>query len=236
MLVDTSNRSQEKEWMDDFHLQGDVLEKTLKDIAKINTWLGGNHITTQAVFRLLKNKPKKSTYRIYDLGCGNGDMLRALARMAKKKKYTIEFIGIDANSFTIQKAEELSIEYPNIKYRNSDFFSANAIDDNCDIILVTLTLHHFNKEEIEKLLTLSIHKSAIGVIINDLHRNAIAYYAFKLICFVLIKNPMAKNDGLISILKGFKKKELIEWAASFSKFKHYISWKWAFRYQWIIKK
>jgi hypothetical protein len=46
---------------------------------------------------------------------------------------------------------------------------------------------------------------------------------------------MSKEDGLVSILRGFKKKELIAFSKQLQ-FKNYsIQWKWAFRYQWIIK-
>jgi len=47
---------------------------------------------------------------------------------------------------------------------------------------------------------------------------------------------MARYDGGISILRGFKKNELMDFAASQTTFLHYIRWKWAFRYQWIMKK
>ena len=72
--------------------------------------------------------------------------------------------------------------------------------------------------------------------INDLHRNAIAYRLFQVICFVFKLNEMPRDDGLISILRGFKKKELVNYSNEL-KFKDYnIQWKWAFRYQWIISK
>jgi hypothetical protein len=47
---------------------------------------------------------------------------------------------------------------------------------------------------------------------------------------------MSREDGLTSILRGFKKEELIQFSEKLS-FKNYkIHWKWAFRYQWIISK
>jgi heme/copper-type cytochrome/quinol oxidase subunit 2 len=46
---------------------------------------------------------------------------------------------------------------------------------------------------------------------------------------------MSKEDGLVSILRGFKKPELEQYSKKLD-FKNYsIQWKWAFRYQWIIK-
>jgi hypothetical protein len=45
---------------------------------------------------------------------------------------------------------------------------------------------------------------------------------------------MNDTDGKLSILRGFKRKELKALARKMN-FKNYsIRWKWAFRYQWII--
>jgi hypothetical protein len=56
------------------------------------------------------------------------------------------------------------------------------------------------------------------------------------LCFVFRLNEMSREDGLTSILRGFKKEELIHFSKKLS-FKNYkIHWKWAFRYQWIISK
>jgi heme/copper-type cytochrome/quinol oxidase subunit 2 len=47
---------------------------------------------------------------------------------------------------------------------------------------------------------------------------------------------MSREDGLISILRGFRKLELEQFSKQMQ-FKNYtIQWKWAFRYQWIIIK
>ena len=78
--------------------------------------------------------------------------------------------------------------------------------------------------------------SSIGIVINDLHRSSIAYRLFQGLCFVFRLNDMSREDGLTSILRGFKKEELITISKKLN-FRYYkIQWKWAFRYQWIISK
>ena len=47
---------------------------------------------------------------------------------------------------------------------------------------------------------------------------------------------MSREDGLVSILRGFKKQELIQFSEKLNFKKYTIHWKWAFRYQWIIQK
>ena len=100
----------------------------------------------------------------------------------------------------------------------------------------TLTLHHFKNDDILYLMRIFNQNSKIGIVINDLQRSKIAYRLFQLICFILRLNKMPKEDGLVSILRGFKKQDLIDFSTKLGFKKYYLSWKWAFRYQWIIEK
>ena len=233
MAISTKQRTEEEEIMDDFSLEGEELRDALDKIASINQFLGGNKLTLQGVKKLIHTKGEIT---IVDVGCGNGDMLRALADFGTKNNYNFKLIGIDANAFTIDYAIRLSKEYPNISYKCEDIFSEPFSQLNYDIVLCTLTLHHFKNEQIDYLLQLFHKQARIGIVINDLHRNIIAYRAFQLICFFFRLNRMSREDGLISILRGFKKQELIDFSER-NQLKNYtIHWKWAFRYQWIIKK
>lgn len=76
----------------------------------------------------------------------------------------------------------------------------------------------------------------MGIVINDLHRSKLAYRLFELICFVFNLNNMGRKDGLVSILRGFKKRELEAFSEKINLKNDTINWKWAFRYQWIIAK
>ena len=99
-----------------------------------------------------------------------------------------------------------------------------------------MTLHHFKNKEIENLLQHFYTNSKIGIVINDLHRSGISYRLFQVVAFVFKLNEMSKQDGLTSILRGFKKKELIDFSEKLEFKKYTIQWKWAFRYQWIINR
>ncbi|MES2804035.1 MAG: methyltransferase domain-containing protein [Bacteroidota bacterium] len=236
MFLNTKFRTDTLETMDDFAMEGEILRDALDKIAKINQLLGGNQLTLQGVQDLTSSISKSNEIVIVDVGCGNGDMLRTLADFGLKNKLKFQLIGIDANSFTISHARQLSQNYPNISYRCEDIFEASFKELKYDIVLCTLTLHHFKDKEIVDLLNLFYANSAIGIVINDLQRSAIAYRLFQALCFVFRLNEMSREDGLTSILRGFKKEELIHFSKKLS-FKNYkIHWKWAFRYQWIISK
>ena len=218
--------------MDDLEISGAELIDNLDKIAIINQWLGGNALTKKSVLNLMQDMAKNKVLTIADLGCGNGDMLRVLARVGEKRGYQLKLIGIDANKATVDYAIELSKEFKNIEYHHLNVLSSEFDDIEFDIALCTLFLHHF-EDEMALQLVQDLHKKAtVGVIVNDLHRHALAYYLFKLIT-LFDSNQMMRYDGQLSILKGFKRKDL-EAFANKIKCKSRIRWKWAFRYEWLL--
>ncbi|HEX8608683.1 MAG TPA: methyltransferase domain-containing protein, partial [Pedobacter sp.] len=171
MLVNTEFRSTADEIMDDFALEGDVLLDALDKIAKINKVLGGNKVTIEGLETLFSQRKNRSEISILDVGCGNGDMLRTLAEYALEKGLTFRLVGMDANAFTIEYAKKLSQNYTNISYVCADIFDEIKQECHYDVILCTLTLHHFRDEEILKLVTGFRKQAKMGIVINDLHRS-----------------------------------------------------------------
>ncbi len=219
--------------MDDFSMKGELLRDTLDKLGKINKWLGGNNVTINGVEQLLKDHDKSKTYTIIDLGCGHGDMLRLVADFGRKKGFKFKLIGIDANEDAVAYARELSNDYAALSFQKLDIFSDEFEDLKFDIALSTLFLHHFKENEIEHMLKQLASKANIGIVINDLHRSTLAYGLFKLLG-LFISNDMIVQDGLTSILRAFKRNEL-ESHSDQLQLKSQIHWKWAFRYQWLIR-
>jgi len=75
MFLNLKDRSTQTEIMDDFSMEGELLKRTLDQIALINKWLGGNSVTINGLQKLWKDIPLEQEITIVDLGCGNGDML-----------------------------------------------------------------------------------------------------------------------------------------------------------------
>jgi len=235
VFINTKYRTNNPEIMDDFSLKGEELKEALNKIASINQLLGGNQLTLKGFKKLLQKNTNTGPITVVDVGCGNGDMLRKLAEFGLQHDLNLELIGIDANSYTVDYAIELSEKYSNINFKCEDVFSEPFNELKYDIVLCTLTLHHFKNDEIVKLLTVFKNNSKIGFVINDLQRSGIAYRLFQSLCFVFGLNSMSKEDGLTSILRGFKKEELIAFSEKLQFKKYSIEWKWAFRYQWIVE-
>lgn len=233
--MNTRYRSDKTEIMDDLDMSGDVLLRALDQIAAINKWLGGNKATIRGLNALLEKTPGDVPVTIIDLGCGNGDMIRAVADLGRKKERSFKLIGVDANEHTVEYARKRSAGYPEISYLKMDVLSDEFSALGGDIVLATLFMHHFKEPEIEKLLASLLTRVRTGIVINDLHRSPVAYRLFRMIS-LFISNPMARNDGALSVLRGFKKRELLKINDKLPGVTGSVKWVWAFRYLWIIRK
>jgi 2-polyprenyl-3-methyl-5-hydroxy-6-metoxy-1,4-benzoquinol methylase len=228
-------RSKETEIMDDFSMDGEELKTSLDKIAWINRILGGNVSVLDAVKSIAKKEAGREI-SIADIGCGNGDMLRAVADMGRKENLQFRLHGIDANECTIAYSKELSAMHPEISYSCSNILHPDFEMDNYDIVLFTLTLHHFSDEEIITLINKTKAHVKLAIIINDLERSNLSYVLFTWLSSITGLGNMNKNDGKISIKRGFKRKELKLFSEKLKLESYSIQWKWAFRYQWIINK
>ncbi|MGK0385820.1 MAG: 2-polyprenyl-3-methyl-5-hydroxy-6-metoxy-1,4-benzoquinol methylase [Patiriisocius sp.] len=229
-------RSRQQEIMDNFSLQGAEMETLLTDLKRVNKLLGGNRITTHGIETLLQQHPTDKNIRIVDVGCGDGELLRQCALWARRNRYQFKLIGIDANPHILKEAALRSLKFPEIEYRVLDIFSKEIKTLDVDICLCTLFLHHFKNKDIVEILNKLISQSRIGVVVNDLQRSRLAFQLFKPFSAIFIRTKIAKHDGLVSVARGFQKKELEELAAKIPVIKHQINWKWAFRYQWLLFK
>ena len=234
MPIDTKFRSTAAEIMDDFAMEGDILTDALDKIAAINKLLGGNKVTLEGV-RMLMRKNNAAKLSITDVGCGNGAMLRMLADYARKNHLNFELKGIDANKCTITHAVRCSLNYPEIQYQCSDIFDQSKETERCDIMLFTLTLHHFSDGQIINLLKNLIKGVSVGIVVNDMERSGLAYRLFTALSYVFKLNDISREDGLVSILRGFKKADLKRYEKALDITSSHIGWRWAFRYLWVIK-
>lgn len=227
-------RSTETELMDDFDMEGAHLAEALEKIAWINRILGGNRSMIKAVIRIARTVPEGQEIRIVDLGCGNGDMLRALYDAGRKKNIRFRMTGIDANAFTVKYAEKLSASYPHITYDCHNVLSPDFVLAENDIVLLALTLHHFSDLQILQLMDKIVPNTKLAIVVNDLQRSRLSYWLFSWMSRLLRFGAMNDNDGKISIQRGFTRKELQQLSRKMNFKKYTIRWKWAFRYSWVI--
>ena len=92
-MPDFSLRSTGIEIMDDLKIDGEVVPKTLKELEIINKVLGGNNVTINGIKQLIKGSQNGSPIHITDMGCGGGDMLKLIAKWARKNGHEVQLFA-----------------------------------------------------------------------------------------------------------------------------------------------
>jgi 2-polyprenyl-3-methyl-5-hydroxy-6-metoxy-1,4-benzoquinol methylase len=234
-MPDFSTRSNDIEIMDDLNCRGEVVDQTLRELEVINKLLGGNYVTIDGIEKLLEKKNGSTPISICDLGCGGGDILKLIAQWANRKNKSLELTGIDANPNIIRFANNNCKTYPQIEFEAVDIFSEQFKNRKYDIIIGTLFFHHFNSEQLISFFKQIERQAAIGIVINDIHRHWFAYHSIKLLTRIFSKSAMVRFDAPLSVLRAFKKKELIHIMQQAGIENYTIKWMWAFRWQLCIK-
>jgi 2-polyprenyl-3-methyl-5-hydroxy-6-metoxy-1,4-benzoquinol methylase len=222
-------RSDLKEFLDKENLPVDDLYRNLQELDVINKYLGGYRISTNALANILKSDMQ---YTLVDIGSGGGDTLRYVHLWAMHKNYDLTCCGIDLKGDCIIYSKEKHSSFPLI-FIQDDYRNVSLHIDKIDIIHASLFCHHLSNEQIIDLINFCLDKGA-HLVVNDLHRNPIAYYSIKWLTALFSKSYLVKNDAPLSVLRGFSKPEWLD-LLSKSKAKNYtVKWKWAFRHQIIV--
>ncbi len=205
----------------------------LREIDTINKLLGGYNVIFDALDQL---QWSNKTLTIVDLGCGGGDMLRAIADWALQRKRHVNLIGIDYNPVMTAYAREESIVFPNIHYRTMNVLDERLLDEKADVIINSLFCHHFDQEQLVTLMRRMHQLASQAVIINDIHRHWFAYYSIKVLTALFSRNALVRYDAALSVARSLTRREWQAVLADAGIEKYTLRWMWAFRWQIIIRK
>jgi 2-polyprenyl-3-methyl-5-hydroxy-6-metoxy-1,4-benzoquinol methylase len=211
------------EIMDDFSIQDERIDKALEELKMVNKFLGGISTTLNGMKKLLENNYSKKI-KVLDAGSGASDVFN-------KSNYNSALFSLDRNKKICNYLKKNS--------QNTNVVYGNALElpfkrKSFDVVHASLFLHHFDEEDINKLLKLFSHAAAKGIIINDLRRSLFAYLGIKILTMLFSKSELVKNDGPLSVKKGFTKDELIKLLSSVPFENYEIKRTWAFRWLVII--
>ncbi len=224
-------RSEQKELMDDLDCNGPIVDQSLAELDYINYWLGGDWISLQGLKELINNS--SSFFSIIDLGCGSGNLL---FQMAKKYQDQLKSgVGIDANGYILKYARNSQKIFKQLSFTQLNVLNTADKNFSCDILHASLFLHHFSHNELVMLFKIFKDQARQGMIISDLHRHWLAYHGIKFLTRWFSKSTMVQNDGPLSVMRGFRRKEWIQIFKDSDITNYKIRWKWAFRWQIIIK-
>ena len=182
------------------------LRGCLQSIAQINRLTRAYHPTLHWLSHVYSKLPRQTApLHIVDVGCGYGDMLRRIEQWAADRALPVRLTGIDLNPAAVRAAREVT------RPGTVTYLTGNAYDfkppEGIDIVISSLTTHHMENREIVEFLAWMERSARLGWFINDLHRKAMPYYAFRLLARFMPWHPFTKQDGPVSILRSFREED-----------------------------
>lgn len=195
-------RSCDPEQMDAPGLDPAIYARVLNDLDRVNSWTLGRRPTISFLARSIG---KACHFTLLDVGFGQGDMLRAVARWAQRRGVTAELVGVDLNPKSAPVAEAATPPNLVIQYRTGDY---RDLERPFDFVISNLVAHHMTADELRAFVRYMEAHASRGWIINDLHRHQLAFAAYSLLCRIMGWHSIVRQDGQLSIARAFRP---IEW-------------------------
>jgi 2-polyprenyl-3-methyl-5-hydroxy-6-metoxy-1,4-benzoquinol methylase len=226
--MDLSIRSTLPEAMDSEAVDDAVYQRCLSDLASVNRVTFTHRPTLRWLARATKNLPPGTRFSLLDVAYGQGDLLRAIARWARRQGFQVQLSGIDLNPRSAVAARAVTPLGTAIDYQTGNVF-AHIPADPPDFIVSSQFTHHLSDEEVVQFLVWLEKNSIRGWHVADLHRHAFSYYGFRILAALMGWHRIVSSDGTISIARGFRREE---WDALLRKagLEAGISWHIAFRF------
>lgn len=157
--------------------------------------------------RKMDDNEKPLRVRVVDIGCGIGFVPRWLAVNMNNDPH-VEFIGTDYNKTLINEAQLLANE----EGLNCSFIAGNAfkLEVPATIYLSTGVLHHFRGPHLTEFFNNQQHESVLASIHFDFQATPFSRPGSWLFHEILMREPLARHDGVLSARRAHTGTTLIE--------------------------
>jgi len=195
-----------RERMDEEGLDPAVLAGDLERIEQVNRHLGGLRSMRASLADLVG---PGTILSVIDVGCGSGDVARALAALCERTGCAVQIVAVDRHGQILGLARSRTPVATGIDFVHADGLTLPFRDDSFDVAMMSLALHHFEGEARARMLRELARVARRRVIINDLERCWPNYLGARLLALTLwMTNPLARHDGPVSVLRSFTASEL----------------------------
>ena len=210
MLDRFKQRSHRLEHIDTGNYTADEYEDCIGELQLVNRWIGDAHSLKATVLREVEVQRLKS-FSMLDIGAGSGELLRVAARWARQTHRKLRAVGLDMNERMTESIVEESERFDEISSVRGDALKLPFADAEFDYVICSLFTHHLLDEQVVQVLGEMSRVAKRRIFVIDLHRHPVAYLLYTTVGKLILHNRLVRHDGALSILRGFKSDELLEW-------------------------
>ncbi|CAN5500238.1 hypothetical protein BH24CHL9_BH24CHL9_15990 [soil metagenome] len=194
------------------HLDGEldaaVLAGNLRDLARINRWLGGVELSRRAIGALAigPRRDSRTTLTVLDVGAGGADIPAALLTGRRGNRMTIT--ATDARPEIVAQAHAMHGGIPGLAHQVADGTQLPWPNEAFDVAHISLVLHHLEPEAAEAMLAELGRVARLGVVVNDLDRSRHGWLGAWLLLHATTRNPYTRHDGPLSVRRAYRPGEV----------------------------
>jgi len=182
-------------------------EQFLREIRLVNQFAGDNRTLRKTLLREIERENYEN-FSVLDVGAGSGELLRVIAKFARKQNRMARLCGLELNARSATAILEESQKFAEICAVRGNALFLPFADNSFDYAICSLFTHHFSDENIAKILNEMARVSRRKIFVIDLHRHRVAYFFYTTVGKIFIHSSLVREDGALSILRSFKPSEL----------------------------
>lgn len=191
--------------MDDPHSDPILVARTLRHLEFVNRTL--SRVRTLLRRFVIQDMVSRGVLEasVLDVGAGGGDVGLWLVREGARRGVSIRVTCVDADAHAVAYAKDRVGRHAAIDIVHASLFD---VEGQWDYVISNHVLHHLRDEEIVGLLEHAWRICRRRIVWNDLLRSRLSLLGFSAVSALLMRGSYARADGLVSILRGFRPREL----------------------------
>ncbi|MEO8378151.1 MAG: methyltransferase domain-containing protein [Acidobacteriota bacterium] len=212
----TPKRIESEELLDEGDVTAEDRERSLRDLRRINKYLGGVRVYRSLVRAFAPRS-------ILDLGTGTSDLLEAVPGVPLR-------IGLDFNIEHLLYLRTASRVHRVVGDVHHLPFRGDAVD----LITSSHFFHHFSPDENEAIMTDSLRIARKGVAFTDTERHYVPLLVTTLLGALRLVGRVTRFDAPASVRQGYTAREVRALASRIGASRWKVMLKWPFRFAILL--
>jgi SAM-dependent methyltransferase len=185
-----------------------ALRGNLRDLRRVNRYLGGSRLSGRAVDLLLAGE--RGPHSLLDVGTGAADIPMTLLDIAEARGRVLRIVGLDSRPEVLDAARSIDPrmgDRPDLQLGTADGRALPYPDRAFDIVHSSMVVHHLEPRDAVVFLREARRVARRGVVVNDLVRGRLFWLGAWLLSRLATGNPLTRHDGPLSVRRAYTRVE-----------------------------
>jgi ubiquinone/menaquinone biosynthesis C-methylase UbiE len=222
-------RIDEPELLDEHDAPRADVERSLRDLRRINRYLGGVRVYRKLLARVAPDRT--APLRVADLGAGTADCLESLRDYSQ-----LTAIALDFNIVHLLWKPATSPAKTRVHRVVADAMHLPLRDGAVDVVTSAHFFHHFSPEQNATILRDALRAVRRAVVINDTQRHRIPLLITQLLGWLRLVGRITRYDAPASVRRGYTAVEAREIGVTAGAAKVETARIWPYRFGLLLWK